>query len=189
MAKDKTETKAKNATNTAPITSHGVTVTDDDFEEVGGLRYVCLPELNEGKPVTGWLVSLLTMPEKFKWQQAILVCLTEPANVVVDDETIQAQPGEDVLIPVSGNLKNNDALLKACVDTKEVIMGRFTYKGEIDTGKPSKMKEFEVKLAFKKKIQRTGAFALHNQPPVGYFTGEVLDKNGAPVKSLVGANA
>lgn len=184
MAK-KTDTQVKQSAG--PIESHGVTVTDDDFVVVGGLRYICLPENNEGRPITGWTVALLDMPEKFKWKQAILLNLTSSARVVQDDETIDAQPGDDVLIPVSGNLKNNAELLKACVDPRIVTMARFTYLGEKDIGKPSPMKEFEVALALKKQIARTGQFALYNQPQAGAFIpGEVLNGDGKPAARLVG---
>lgn len=163
-----------------------------DFDVVGGLRPVCPPEVNQDNPVTGWIVALLDMPKRksdgSEWR-AILVQLTRPAKAKAGDDVVDVEAGKEILIPLSGSLKNNADLLNAAVDARKVTMGMFVVTGTMDIGKPSDMWVYEVRLALKKQIAREGAFALYNKPVValqnGFDVGNITDRNGQPAR-LVG---
>lgn len=162
----------------------------DDFEVVGGLRPICPPELNAESPVVGWVVACLPMPAREDGSQwsALLINLVSTAQAKAGDEIVTVEAGRDILIPVGGNLKNNGDLMAAAADPQRVVMGVFQVTGQQDVGKPSKMWVYEVKLALKKSIARTGAFALYNKPTIsiGEMANQpIIGANGQPAR-LVG---
>ena len=195
MAKNTKQTAAKPEMNVdlTKFLPEGFSLSD--FDVVGGLRPICPPELNEGSPIVGWVVTLLDMPDRedgSKWQ-ALLINLASTAKAKAGDDIVDVEPGQDVLIPVGGNLKNNADLLNAAVDPHKVVMGIFTVTGQQDVGKPSPMWTYDVRLAIKKAKTRDGAFALYNRPvatpaqiPTTFIPrGEVMGANGKPAQ-LVG---
>ena len=166
-----------------------------DFDTIGGLRPICAPEVNQGTPIMGYIVAELPMPVRkdgSAWS-ALLVRLISPAKAKAGNEVVTVEPGKDVLIPMGGNLGNNADLRNFAADAKNVFVGIFTVTGQQDVDKPSPMWVYDVKVNAKKPVARTGAFALYNKPAVaqlqGHASGEVLNGNGQPVKSLIGASA
>ena len=163
--------------------------TLDDFVVVGGLRPIITPELNQEQPFAAKIVALLDMPPRedgSKWR-AILGYLVSPAKARAGDETVTVEPGKEVLIPVGGNLGNNADLLNAAVSTDSVYTGIFAVTGTIDTGKPSPMWVYEVRIAKTKAEKRVGQFALYNKPRNELpAAGDIRDANGKPAGSMVG---
>lgn len=172
--------------------------SEKDFDIVGGLRPICSPEsmLDPDSPVVGWVVALLDMPNRedgSEWR-ALLVELTGNATAKVGDDIVVIPAGKEVLIPVSGALKNNPELLNAAFDATRVFLGIFRIIGQVDTGKPSKMWEYEVAL-HKKTIARVGKYTLQQHNAVGVVEtrtaaqlnkGDITDANGKPQASMVG---
>lgn len=166
--------------------------TLDDFEVVGGLRPIVTPELNSEQPFAAKIVALLEMPPRedgSKWR-AILAHLVSPAKASAGEETVTIEAGKEVLIPVGGNLGNNPDLLNAAVSPDSVFTGLFAVTGQLDTGKPSPMWVYEVRIAKSKPEKRIGQFALYNKPVnqmgAGATPGDIRDANGKPAGSLVG---
>jgi hypothetical protein len=164
--------------------------TLDDFVVVGGLRPIVTPELNQEQPFAAKIVALLQMPPRedgSKWS-AILAFLMSPAKAQAGDETVAIEAGKEVLIPVGGNLGNNADLLNAASSAENVYTGIFSVTGTLDTGKPSPMWVYEVRIAKNKPEKRTGQFALYNKPApeLNAAPGDVRKANGEPAGSLVG---
>lgn len=163
----------------------------DDFKKVGGLRPICVPEPNMGRPIVGYIVAELDMPQrkdKSDWS-ALLITLISPAMAKAGEDIVEIPPGREVLIPVSGSIKNNGDVRAAALDPKNVYIGIFTVTGQVDVGKASDMWDYDVRVAMDKPQPRTGAFALYTRPSASlpaYATGEVQDKNGQPIARLVG---
>lgn len=168
--------------------------TLDDFEVVGGLRPICPPELNQDAPIVGYVVSIIPMPkrksDKSDWDCLLVTLLSTAQAKTSDGEIVTLEEGEDVLIPIGGSLKNNAGLLSSACDARKVVPGIFTVIGQVDTGKPSDMWEYEVRLAFKKAVPREGKFALYNKPVFAISNGavtpgEVVNRDGSTAR-LVG---
>jgi len=168
--------------------------SEEDFDIVGGLRPICQPETMQQYPVAGYVVALLDMPQrkdKSEWR-ALLIHLTGATKAKAGEDIVEIAAGEEVLVPVNGNLKNNPDLLNAACDPANVYVAMLYCTGQIDVGKQSDMWNFEVKLS-RKAIKRQGRYALHNRAvpsqlaaaaPIG--KGDITDSNGKPVQSMVG---
>jgi hypothetical protein len=164
----------------------------DDFEKVGGLRPICPPEINAETPIVGYVFALLPMPKRkadnSDWDGLLVKLLSTAQAKTVEGEIVTIEAGRDVIIPVSGALKNNQDLISAAVDPFLVTPAIFEVVGQLDTGKESKMWMYEVQLAFKKQVKRTGAFALYHKPAEvsSQPRGQVVDRNGHEPGRLVG---
>lgn len=165
-----------------------------DFDVVGGLRPIVSPDiLFEGQqPLVGFIVALLDMPpreDKSEWR-ALLVETTGNVSAKVGEDTVVIPAGKEILLPLSGSLKNNPDLLNAACDGSRVFLGIFSVKGQVDTGKQTPMWDFEVQL-HKKTIARTGKYSLHQHNSVGTIApqipaGGMTDANGRSAGSMVG---
>lgn len=166
-------------------------MSEDDLSEVGGLRPICQPEEMQDSPVAGWVVAILDMParkDKSEWQ-ALLIETTGACRAKVGEEIRTIDAGEEVLIPLNGNLKNNPDLLNAAASQTHVFWAFLRCTGQVDLGKPSPMWSFLVKLNKKEPKPRTGKYALHAVkvnviPQLG--RGDITNANGQPVGSMVG---
>lgn len=170
--------------------------SEDDFDIVGGLRPICQPESMMQYPVAGFVVALLEMPQrkdKSDWR-ALLIHLTAATKAKAGEDIVEIEAGEEVLVPVNGNLKNNPDLLNAACDPNNVYVAMLVCTGAIDVGKQSDMWNFEVKLS-RKAIKRQGRYALHNRavpaqlasgPSAPLERGAITDSKGQPVQSMVG---
>lgn len=93
-----------------------------------------------------------------------------------EQKKVEVPAGEDILLPITGSLKANKAVLLSAWDPKTVnyIIARAI--GHVDTGKPSEMVEIETHLV-DDPIVREGRFA---QPPQ-YVYSPRLGKHGTVV--------
>ena len=147
---------------------------EKDFAITGGLRPIVSPELMMDNPVVGWIVTRQEMPDRddgTAWS-AFLVQLTGPCKAVDrgENEIIEVPAGSEVIIPISGALRNNRELQIAALDPARVYLGIFSVSGQVNVGKPSPMWAFDV-LLHKRTIPREGAFALHNRAAAPTLNG------------------
>lgn len=155
---------------------------ESDFAATGGLRPIVGPELLMEAPVVGWIVSRIEMPPRedgSKWD-AFIVQLTGPCKAISDGDVIDMAKGDEVIIPISGALKNNREMTMAAMSPTQVFLGIFSVLGQKDVGRPSPMWVFDCRL-HKKTIPRVGTFALHNRADENAPT-----LNGASPKALKG---
>jgi len=168
--------------------------SESDFDVIGGLRPICQPETMMKYPVCGYVVALLDMPQrkdKSDWR-ALLIHLTGATKAKAGEDIVEVAAGEEVLVPINGNLKNNPDLLNAACDPRNVYIAWLQCVGQLDVGKASDMWNFEVKLS-RKSIQRQGRYALQQHNQVGVVKdipqlgkGDITDANGKPQQSMVG---
>lgn len=168
-------------------------MSEDDLSVVGGLRPICQPEEMMGAPVGGWIIGILDMPprkDKSEWR-ALLVETTGACRAKVGEEVQTIDAGEEVLIPLNGNLKNNPDLLNAAASDTHVFWGFLQCVGQVELGKPSPMWDFDVKLNKKSPKPRTGKYLLHQSiarveviPQLG--KDDITRANGQPAGSMVG---
>ena len=140
------------------------------FTEVAGLTPIYSSEEaheEDFPPVIGLIDRIETLPPVLMGRdwfipRMIRVVAMAPTKAVVGKrgarQVVDVPKGEDVLIPVTGNLANSRRLMAACRDPENVHLGAFKIKGTIPTGQPTPMWDWSVGLN-EKKIKREGRFA------------------------------
>jgi len=163
---------------------------DDSFPPAGGyLRcFEILPAVKVGKEM--YIPKMISM---------IVTNDTKGVRGPKDArEVIDVPKTKRLLIPLTGNLLNNQELIDAVADPKNVHWAIFRVTGTQDTGQPTPMFVWDVKLLDTLTIKREGEYAL----PVGgtgvervlgtgeTSTGEVYDtKTGELVGKAGSASA
>ena len=118
-----------------------------------------------------------------------------------DREPVDVKIGDDVYLPIGGNMKIKRQLLLAALDTEKVFTVAARVSGSLDVGQPSEMWVWQTLIG--KPETRTGRFAIPQQFGIEAVsrkkldaggvpadaTGEVLDASGKPVKSIVNNQA
>ena len=183
-----------------------------DLYKTGGLTPIMNPELafEKGAVVAGYIDRIQVLPLQRagtadEWQPLMILVreLTAPVACMAkdpkgDDTEVIVEKGKECLVPVTGNLKTNRELLTALMDRTQAHFAIFRVVGTMDVGRASPMWSFDIRLHPKTK-QRVGAYALPSQDDpsrlfsktkdgtgfVDNATGEVVGKDGKPVKSLV----
>lgn len=178
----------------------------EGLHSIGGLTPIYASEtaFEEGwTPCVGHLVRLDTIDiggEKEKdpnqrWRKFIRVqCAVATKGVLGSGENqkiVDVEPEQDILMPLSGNLKNVEELLAALADPDRVFLGAFRVLGKKDIGRPKgqEMWEIDSKL-HSKTIARTGRFTLkqgeHNAPALTAAgvtnSGVAYDRDGVVVE-------
>lgn len=184
MADDKNKNKA-------PMVGAAVQTKSKDFDwasvmpagyeaeglhDIGGLTpiYASEPAFEEGwAPCIGHLVRLDTIDiggekekdPKQRWRKFVRVQLAVATKGVLgsgeNQKIVDVDAEQDILMPLSGNLKNVEELLAALADPDRVFLGVFRVLGKKDIGRPKgqEMWEIDSKL-HNKTIARTGRFTL-----------------------------
>lgn len=156
----------------------GLEYTEADLLDVGGLMPIYASEHafeDEWPPLFGLLVNRIEIkvakqeedPKK-QWRWFYVVeaeIATKALSGTGDDrDTIDIEPGDYVLMPESGALKNRDRLKMAAVDPDQVHRVFFRVEGEpVDLGKPGRnpMWPIESKL-IGDPIPRRGRYVIAN---------------------------
>jgi len=181
MAKDTKNTAADAAFDISKYLPEGW--SEKDFKTIGGFRMMVTPQVSyeNRAPVFGVIMGIQVMPpreslnkkgEKEDWA-CVLVELRAPTIATKSGtrDNTEVPIGTDILIPMNGSLNNNHDLIKAAQDPAHVYIGLFTVTGQVDTGMPTPMWEYEVKVAMSKPLKRDGRYALlHRQQPKGLLT-------------------
>lgn len=171
----------------------GLKYTEEDLRDVGGLMPIYASEhaAEEKWPALFGLMLGIKMIEVDKTARTVeegtrpfLVIEAEVATKALsgtgeDRQTIDIEPGERVLLPVSGAVKNRDEILTAAMDQDEVHRALF-----IVTGRKIKMKkagrndmwEVVTKMV-DDPIPRRGRYLFNPAAPGGPALGAA---NGAP---------
>lgn len=145
-----------------------------ELQKVGGLVPLVPAEVmfERKAVVAGWVIEIIDMPprpsmskkgEKEDWK-GVLIELTGPTFAQSGDDVIERKAGDAVVIPFTGSLKNNRPLIVAAADPEKMYLGLFRVVGQVDTGKPSPMWDYEVQLHPKPRV-RTGAYLLSGAAP------------------------
>ena len=93
-------------------------------------------------------------------------------------ETVDIPVGGEVLLPISGNLKNNAKILSAANNPNEYFLCQVVAVGQVKTGKPSPMWELNVQLHPKGQRRAGTEFALMVAAPTALLQtadGSVYD--------------
>lgn len=154
-------------------------------------RIEVLPFVNQGKEKDG-------SPKGF-YPMMVRVCCTRPTKGVVgkgeNRKSVDIAVGEDVLIPITGNLKTNKTLLASSTDPKVHFFGIFRVTGTLKVNnQPSDMYTWDVMIHEKSKI-REGRYALpQSESAMNHLaetsTGEVYNtKTGEVVERAPVAQA
>lgn len=168
-----------------------------DLRKVGGLTPIYAPKLafeQKWDPVVGFIdrVMVLDMGEEIKdekqrYRPFLVVELTSPNKGAVgpksEQEVVSLNKGDDILVPVSGSIKNVKALEIAATDPANVYLGMFRVLGEKDlqqAGKPSPMWVIDARLHSKTK-KREGRFLL--SPINSREPKSLAEENGGGVTS------
>lgn len=154
-------------------------------------RIECLPM--QGKGANQWV----------PWMIRVVASAPTKAMGGTGDERepVDINVGDDVYLPIGGNMKVKKQLLLAAINPEKVFTIAVRVAGSRDIGQASEMWVWETLLG--KSETRTGRFAIPQQftleaistskqigaGGIGDVNQEVLDANGKPVKSVVGNQA
>lgn len=152
--------------------------TEEDMRDVGGLMPIYASESafeEDWDPLYGLLVNRVEIEidkteenpkQRFRWFYVIEA--EAPTNALAgtgdDRETIDINPGDYVLMPESGALKNRDQLKIAACDPDEVHHVFFRVEGDrVDIGRPKgqEMWPIESKIVGNP-IARKGRYVISN---------------------------
>lgn len=144
----------------------------DELRIIGGLTPIYVPEeaLSQGfPPVFGKMDRIEFLPtqrqgQKDEWTprmiRVVALMPTKAMGGTGDDRhLVDIAVGDDVLIPVTGNLSNNKTLLIAAAHEDLVFVAGFRVKGQKEIGRPSEMWDWDVRL-HPKTERRAGRFML-----------------------------
>lgn len=178
-----------------------------DNKKVGGLTpiYAAGPALEEKwPPVIGLMVGIdeLDMGEKLEGDQRHREFLliesrvktkAVTGNKIVGHKIVDIEPGMDVYVPMTGNIKNIKTIRALLADPKHVYLGCFLVTGTMPSPKGNDMWVIDTRIN-SKKTPREGRFVLPpdyniNQLTAGGVTasGQQYDRDG--VLQNQGANA
>jgi len=175
-----------------------------DLRVIGGLTPIYSPEdAFEGgfPPVVGLMDRIEILPEVKVGKEMFIPrcirvqCLTATKATTGkkgERKSVDIAAGEDVLIPITGNLSNNKTLLAACVDAKHVYLVVARVRGQVDVGQISPMWDWDVRL-HPKSQERKGRFLLpQNASRIEVLgttsSGDIYDADGVVKERIVGAN-
>lgn len=146
-----------------------------DLKKLGGLTPIYSAEAaveHKLPPCVGWMDRIEKLDiggEKEKnhdqrYRDFIRVQLTYATKGITgagdNAELVEVNAGEDILMPMSGAIKNIVSLRAAISDPSKVYLGFFRPTGEqLDTGRPSPMWVIDAQL-HPKSVKREGRFAL-----------------------------
>lgn len=211
MAKDKNQTQATEGNQDdfdySKFLPEGFEAKE--LRKIGGLTPIYAGKLaleQKWSPCVGYIVAMETLDmgedeePKQRYREFLIIEVSAPTKGVLgpknEQEIVDVEKGGQILMPLSGNLKNIKSLRAAAGDSKRVYVGVFRVTGQKDTGRPTEMWVIDARI-HPKTIERTGRFDLPRgatpapelAPNGGTTsTGEVYDKDGV-LKSAVGASA
>lgn len=211
MAKDKTTEKVSGAQ--AAVTGQKFDMSkfmpqgmdEKELVELGGLNPICAAEItSQGSPVAGWLIAELEMPPRLSIEptkrkagvkepwSAFLILLTAGTKGGIGDEIVDVPAGKKVLVPVGGNLGNNDELRLAAADVKKCYWVFLNCTGAIPMSDGrNDMWNYEVSL-HPAGVAREGDYRapLPKRKAIAALpngdAGKVIDATGKAVESVVG---
>lgn len=157
---------------------NGLKYTEKDLVDVGGLTPIYSFENayeEDWPPVFGLLVNRIEIEvdkanaiDNQRWRWFYVIEAEAPTKALSgtgdDRETIDIEPGDYILMPESGALKNRDRLKMAASDPDEVYRVFFRVEGgPVDLGKPGRnpMWPVESKLVGDS-IPRKGRYVIAN---------------------------
>jgi hypothetical protein len=146
---------------------------EEDFKDVGGFTPIYKPKnayTNKWAPVLGWVVNIEVLPtieakredqDDFTPLQARVILCAPNKGVRgprTKEEIFDLGVGEEIFVPLSGNLLYNRPLMVALFDPKNVHLARFTVTGQMpmDLGD---MWTWRVQMNSQTK-ERTGTFIV-----------------------------
>jgi hypothetical protein len=205
MASAKNQTKAADAApdffNYDDYLPAGI--KSDDGRNIGGFTPIYSPEdawadgdkASQFPIVAGWLCYFEILPEKKRGKETFI---PKMIKVIVEAATkgmsgtgdaklaVDVPKGKAVMIPLTGNLLYNQELLDAVADEKNVHFATFRLIGQVDTGMPSPMWHWEVRLYDKATKIRSSDYAL---PAAGSRIDRVLSEGKVPPGAQIGRTA
>lgn len=166
--------------------------SDADFKKVGALTPIYSSEYafaNKLPPAVGWIVRLeMVQIDKTKEEEPRPFLRVEllSDNIGIlgakrDQKAVHIKKGEDILVPVSGAIKNIEQIKIACVDPMNIYLAKFEVVGQEQVNdKPSAMWVIDTQLN-KNTRPRDGRFLLNtsqvNPNPIKEYVttdGEVV---------------
>lgn len=165
-----------------------------DLKSIGGLTPIYAAELalaQNWAPAVGWMdrITVIDMDAdekdlKQRFREFIIMQSTVKTKGIRgkrdDREIIDVMPGDDILVPMSGNIKNISVLRAALADNDKVYLGVFRVTGTKNTGRPTDMWTIES-FIHPKHAPREGRFAL----PVGANHAPALQGGGVTSSGAV----
>ena len=162
-----------------------------DFHKVGGLTPIYSPKeaLAAGfPPAIVWIDRTEVLPavnmgrdkqtgEPIVFYPKMLrgCCVTATLACVGkrgQRQVVERKAGDDILIPLTGNLLNNKTLIAAAQHPTKVFLGAFALKGTIDIGQPSELWDWDVRLHAKTMLREGTRYALASSEKVVELPGE-----------------
>jgi hypothetical protein len=179
-------------------------------KKVGGLTPIWGPKPaweQKWPPCVGFMVCVETIDHgeeikdpKQRYREYIRMEAQVPTKGVLgpknEQDVIDIKVGDDILMPMSGNIKNIKTIRGLIADRDNVYLAMFQVTGQQDTGQPTPMWKIDARIN-SKKTPRAGRFALppsanfvpqlSGQPGGGVTSdGRVYDRDGVVQDSVVG---
>lgn len=200
MAKPITSTKNTETSSNNPAVdfdwmSAGLPADVDitKIQEVGGLTPIWSPqEAWEEKfpPVIGWADRVEKLPPVQMGRDLFIprlvrVHLTAPTKGVIGKRgartVVELKAGDDILVPLTGNLENSRKLMAAVKDPRYVTIVGIKLTGQIPTGQPSEMWTFSVGLTAHRILREGTRYVLPIEIPDELPASQVAA--GLPINS------
>lgn len=165
----------KNATkNTAPVVQNYMPegYSDADFSEVGLLTPMYKPKnayTEKWGPVFGWATHVQFLPKQVQknaktgeeedWiPLGLNVVLCAPNKGVLGkkgaERVVDVAPGENLLVPLTGQLLYKKELMIAAFDVQRIWLARITVTGQQTSEYPSDMWTWKTELAKKPRLRK-----------------------------------
>lgn len=168
-------------------------VTKDDGRTIGGFTPIYAPDTaweEKFPPAGGYLCHFQILPAVKKGKD---IYIPKMIKLIVKNakglptkgvrgkgdgkEVVDVPVDNALLIPLTGNLLNNEELLDAVADPNNVHYALFYIRGQVDTGQITPMWDWHVQLFDKLTIKREGEYAL---PIDGSRIDRVLTEGKTP---------
>lgn len=142
-----------------------------ELRKIDGLTPIYAPELaldHKWTPCVGFMDRIISIDfgedqKDNRFREFIVMQLTADTKGVRGDksnrEVVDVKAGEDILMPMSGNIKNITVLRAALANNEKVYIGAFRVTGKLDTGMPTPMWKIDSFL-HPKSDKRQGRFLL-----------------------------
>ena len=174
------------------------------IREVGGLTPIFSPqEAWEEKfpPIVGWADRIEELPPVQMGRdifipRLIRIQLTAPTKAVLGKrgarQVVDLKAGDDILVPLTGNLENSRGLMAAIKDPRHVTLIGIKLTGHVPTGQPSDMWTFSVGLTAHKMAREGTRFALPFETPTPELpagrvaAGQPVNQAGQSVNMVTG---